>query len=103
MTVLINLLTLLFGGWLRAFVLVKLYAYFLFPLGLPLIGIAQMYGANMFLLLLVNPPNWTFFRHTEVLKDGMGKEQVAAEGLVYSLAVSLMIWGVGAIVYHFLL
>lgn len=81
---------------LRGFVLSKLWLWFLVPLGVPAIGVALAIGIIVLVNLLTSDPN--------AAKDDDDKEPGAqiVGRMVTSVMMSLMAWGIGAIVASFL-
>jgi hypothetical protein len=70
---------------LRAFVLTKLWSWFVVPLGMKPIGLVEALGVSLVA--------W-FLTYTYVPSD---EENSAIKALIWSIFMSLMAWGFGAI------
>jgi hypothetical protein len=78
---------------LRGFVLSQLWLWFLVPLGVPVVGIAQAIGISLLVSML------TVSSHKSSDDDDFWTGAIG--NLLKSLLMSLLAWGMGAIVHSF--
>ena len=86
----------------RYFVILKLYGYFLIPLGFPLLSIPMVMGVILTVSFVFNSPTYLDSMWKQHQREVLEIEEAVGAETITSVLTSLLVWGMAAIVLLFI-